>query len=149
MNRTMKNKKGFTLMEMLIVVAVIAILVAVAIPVYNAQMHKAGVAADWANVRAYYAEIQADYLMSGKYSKDVPDVYAGAGSGNQQYGSPGVGRFDVFTLPFLNGDIELKAGSYMVTHNSNENGYEILYNCEKGCAEHTLHLNPSPVVSGG
>ena len=143
MNRTMKNKKGFTLMEMLLVVAIIAILAAIAIPVYNAQMHKAKVAADWANVRAYYAEIQADYLMSGEYSKNVPNIFADVGSDNQQYGRPGVGRFDVFTLPFLNGDIELKAGSYMVRHNSNGNGYEILYNCEKGCAEHELHLNES------
>lgn len=38
------NKKGFTLMEMLIVVAVIAILIAVAIPVFSAQLHKARVA---------------------------------------------------------------------------------------------------------
>lgn len=36
------NKKGFTLMEMLIVVAIIAILIAVAIPVFSAQLHKAG-----------------------------------------------------------------------------------------------------------
>ena len=41
MNRTMKNKKGFTLMEMLIVVAIIAVLVAIAIPVYQGQVHKA------------------------------------------------------------------------------------------------------------
>lgn len=67
MNRTMKNKKGFTLMEMLIVVAIIAVLVAIAIPVYQGQVHKAKVAADWANVRAYYAELQADYLTTGEY----------------------------------------------------------------------------------
>ena len=30
-----------------------------------------------------------------------------------------------------------------------EKGYEIIYNCSKHCAEHTLHLNPSLVVSGG
>lgn len=35
------NKKGFTLMEMLIVVAIIAILIAVAIPVFSAQFHAA------------------------------------------------------------------------------------------------------------
>lgn len=40
------NKKGFTLMEMLIVVAIIAILIAVAIPVFSAQLHKARVATD-------------------------------------------------------------------------------------------------------
>ncbi|MDD6372323.1 MAG: prepilin-type N-terminal cleavage/methylation domain-containing protein, partial [Eubacteriales bacterium] len=37
----MKNKKGFTLMEMLIVVAIIAVLVAIAIPVLSNNLHKA------------------------------------------------------------------------------------------------------------
>ena len=44
--KKMKNKQGFTLMEMLIVVAIIAVLVAIAIPVYQGQVHKAKVAAD-------------------------------------------------------------------------------------------------------
>ena len=74
MNRTMKNKKGFTLMEMLIVVAIIAVLVAIAIPVYQGQVHKAKVAADWANLRAYYAELQLDYLTRGAYNAEVPVV---------------------------------------------------------------------------
>ena len=56
------NKKGFTLMEMLIVVAIIAILIAVAIPVFSAQLHKARVATDWANLRSFYADIQTDYM---------------------------------------------------------------------------------------
>ena len=66
--KKMKNKQGFTLMEMLIVVAIIAVLVAIAIPVYQGQVHKAKVAADWANLRAYYAELQLDYLTSGAYN---------------------------------------------------------------------------------
>jgi len=41
-----RNKKGFTLMEVLIVVAIIAVLVAIAIPVYNGLVEKARVAAD-------------------------------------------------------------------------------------------------------
>ena len=76
MNRTMKNKKGFTLMEMLIVVAIIAVLVAIAIPVYQGQVHKAKVAADWANLRAYYAELQLDYLTRGAYNRNVPLTHA-------------------------------------------------------------------------
>lgn len=39
--RKMKNKKGFTLMEMLIVVAIIAILVAIAIPTFASSLNKA------------------------------------------------------------------------------------------------------------
>lgn len=50
------NKKGFTLAELLIVVAIIAVLVAIAIPVFNSQLNKAKLATDTANVRAYLAE---------------------------------------------------------------------------------------------
>ena len=39
--RKMKNKKGFTLMEMLIVVAIIAILIAIAIPTFASSLNKA------------------------------------------------------------------------------------------------------------
>lgn len=51
-----KNKKGFTLMEMLIVIGIIAVLVAIAIPTFSGAKKKAEYAADLANVRAWYAE---------------------------------------------------------------------------------------------
>ena len=66
-----KNKKGFTLMEMLIVVAIIAVLVAIAIPVLSNNLHKAKVAADWANLRSYYAVLQADYIQTGEYQDEI------------------------------------------------------------------------------
>ena len=58
------GKKGFTLMEMLIVVAIIAILIAIAIPTFGSALTKAKVAADTANLRAYYAEEMADHLLN-------------------------------------------------------------------------------------
>ena len=51
-----KDKKGFTLAELLIVVAIIAVLVAIAIPIFSGQLEKAKEAADVANIRAAYAE---------------------------------------------------------------------------------------------
>ena len=62
----MKRDRGFTLMEMLIVVAIVAVLVAIAIPVMSGSLHKAKVAADEANVRAYYAELQTQLLLTGE-----------------------------------------------------------------------------------
>lgn len=56
------NKKGFTLMEMLIVVAIIAVLVAIAIPTFSGQLKKANEATDAANIRAAYAEAALDAL---------------------------------------------------------------------------------------
>lgn len=37
----MKRKKGFTLAELLIVVAIIAVLVAISIPIFSSQLEKA------------------------------------------------------------------------------------------------------------
>jgi len=67
------NKKGFTLAELLIVVAIIAVLVAIAIPVFSAQLDKSKLAADTANVRSAYAEVVADALSNG----DTPAISTG------------------------------------------------------------------------
>ncbi len=58
------NKKGFTLAELLIVVAIIAVLVAIAIPVFTSQLEKAREATDAANLRAAYAEAAVKVLES-------------------------------------------------------------------------------------
>lgn len=70
MLKKLTNKKGFTLMEMLIVVAIIAVLVAIAIPTFNGALTKAKESADVANVRALYAEWQLAMLTD---NKDLPD----------------------------------------------------------------------------
>lgn len=58
-----QNKNGFTLMEMLIVIAIIAVLIAVAIPVFALQLEKAREATDLANVRSAYAQVSTEALL--------------------------------------------------------------------------------------
>ena len=58
------NKKGFTLAELLVVVAIVGILVAISIPVFTAQRSKARKATNLANLRAAKAAAVAEYLTS-------------------------------------------------------------------------------------
>ena len=62
LKRVRENKKGFTLAELLIVVAIIGVLVAVSIPIFTAQLGKARRATNQANARAAYAAASAAYL---------------------------------------------------------------------------------------
>ena len=66
-NKDMKknNKKGFTLAELLIVVAIIAVLVAIAIPIFTTQLERSRETADIANVRSAYADAVSEYLTTG------------------------------------------------------------------------------------
>ncbi|MBQ3391823.1 MAG: prepilin-type N-terminal cleavage/methylation domain-containing protein [Lachnospiraceae bacterium] len=57
-----KNRKGFTLAELLIVVAIIAVLVAIAIPVFTNQLENSRESTDAANIRSAYAEVVAAAL---------------------------------------------------------------------------------------
>ncbi len=61
-----RNNKGFTLAELLIVVAIIAVLVAIAIPVFTTQLEKSKEGTDIANLRSAYAAGQVA-AMTGWY----------------------------------------------------------------------------------
>lgn len=68
-----RSKKGFTLAELLIVVAIIGVLVAISIPIFSGQLEKAREATDAANIRSQYAEVLADAMMGGSVNKDHKD----------------------------------------------------------------------------
>lgn len=56
------NKKGFTLIEMLVVIAIIAVLVSIIIPVVGNSTTKAQCATNAANLRSVKAEIMTQLL---------------------------------------------------------------------------------------
>lgn len=57
-----RTQKGFTLAELLIVVGIIAVLVAISIPIFSNQLERARDAASVANIRAAYAMAQTEYM---------------------------------------------------------------------------------------
>lgn len=69
-----QNKNGFTLMEMLIVIAIIAVLIAVAIPVFASQLEKAREATDLANVRSAYAKVSTEALLGDSEATVTVDL---------------------------------------------------------------------------
>ena len=60
------NKKGFTLAELLVVVGIIAILVAIAIPTFSAATKKATIGVEKANARSAYAEYKVEAITEDK-----------------------------------------------------------------------------------
>ena len=79
--KKLMNKKGFTLMEMLIVVAIIVILVAISIPTFSSQLDNAKAATDNANLRAAKAVANTKEMVEGweEYDddEDVETLFSG------------------------------------------------------------------------
>ena len=61
-----RSKKGFTLAELLVVVAIIAVLVGVAVPVFKNSTSKAKEAACSANKRNLYAKVMVEYITGDR-----------------------------------------------------------------------------------
>ena len=68
------NRKGFTLAELLVVVAILGILVAISVPLFSSRMEAAKKSTDEANVRAAKAAAAAVLMSDEKLSDDNADA---------------------------------------------------------------------------
>ena len=96
-----RGKKGFTLAELLIVVAIIAVLVAIAIPIFNSQLEKSRQSTDLANVRAAYAEAMTKALDSsdGKGTANSQAITQHDGDWGKLPASTKIGQKSISDLP--------------------------------------------------
>lgn len=65
---------GFTLVEMLIVIAIIAVLVAITIPLVTTELENAREATDAANLRSAYAVVMIDAVQNGGSTTKTVEV---------------------------------------------------------------------------
>ena len=68
------NKKGFTLIEMLVVIAIIAVLVSIIVPTVSNSTEKAREAADAANIRSMVSEISIKGMTTAP-TADITETY--------------------------------------------------------------------------
>ena len=109
------NKKGFTLAELLIVVAIIAVLVAIAIPVFTAQLEKSRESVDLSNIRSYYAEI-VPAVLTGDLD-DSTDTITIQGKTVTTSGAKTSGKYADFTVtvPLVAGDVKQSVAEWQTT----------------------------------
>ena len=89
----MKSKKGFTLVELMVVVVIIGILTAIAIPVYNSVTEKAEKNACLANLRTINGMKSQWNMMTEDEQDAVEGGFAGMFQGGVIPSCPGGGEY--------------------------------------------------------
>ncbi len=87
LKQMLKSAAGFTLVELLIVAAIVAILAAIAIPAYSSSMEKARVNTDLANARAASSLATFNYTLEDR-AGNVTYTFVVTESGNLAISNP-------------------------------------------------------------
>ena len=132
-NKATANK-GLSLVELIIVIAIMAVLIVVITPAYTKYIHKSKVATDWANLRTYYDEIQLDFLSTGQYNPAVP-----TNVNDLNY-------FKRTEINFLDGrTVQMQDGYFAVTRDAGR-GYQIAYYCNKCLSDWDKHSKSCELI---
>ena len=140
-----KNKKGFTLAELLIVVAIIAVLTAVAIPIFTSQLEKSREATDIANLRAAKAAAVTAMLSGDIDNTSEVTKYFDADKGTLVDSTPsGYGKGTTTV-----GDSSLAVEGYDTSKSYSDDFIKIVFTKDKDEAEISWNTAGTSVTVGG
>lgn len=132
-------KQGFTLLEMLLTVAIIAVLVAIAFPIYQGNLYDSKLACDCAMIKQGYDQACIKY-MEGDYKIGSNNGVQYIGFlNNQGYVGQDLGRDEnTNSRPFQNEDLY----RFKVTPDSNSEAVKNLASTINYCKQYSKDVQP-------
>ena len=131
MRKIRTSKKGFTLAELLIVVAIIGVLVGISIPIFTTQLAKSRLSTNQANARSAKAAAVAEYLAMDTpaamtYNYDVGTGSKGTTAATESVGASNMDISGWTTANFA--DMSTTTYDYWtITIDANGNVTDIMY----------------------